>query len=448
MNYPTNEIIFIGLPGATHHYGGLSSDNVASSLNRSTVSSPKEAALQVLGLMRLMLQLGLKVAVLPPQLRPHMPLLRQHFSGTVEEMIRQASREAPALLEKASSASAMWTANAATVSPAVDTLDGKLHLTAANLFSNLHRRIEAEDTYDVLAGIFAHVPDVIVHPPLSAAAGLYDEGAANHMRLSPTHGDKGLHVFVYGADGSERDPESARQTLSASRAVQRQHCLPEHEVLFVRQNPDVIRAGVFHNDVIAVSNGNMLLAHEHAFERGYTSLEDIDEAYARLHPGQELNVVVVSDEQLSVEEAVHTYFFNSQIVTLPNGRMAVIAPVEMENLYDGKAAALMEDIRLDARNPIDEVHYVDLRQSMRNGGGPACLRLRVACTEMQETALRGHARVMVDEVLLEALESVIYQYYPDAITAHDLGNPAIYHASLKAMEALGQVLRLKLGQPI
>ncbi len=440
----TEEVIFIGLPGCTHHYGGLSSDNVASAANRGSISSPKEAALQVLGLMRLLLSLGIRVGVLPPQLRPHMPLLRLHFEGEDEEVIRQASHAAQALLEKASSASAMWVANAATISPACDTGDGKLHITAANLFTNLHRRIEADDTYHVLDAIFKHVPDCAVHAPLSAAAGLHDEGAANHMRLAPTHDAKGLHVFVFGANGSTRDPKSARQSLSASKAVAAQHKLPAENVLFIRQSADVINEGVFHNDVIAVSNASVLLVHERAFDRGHTSLQDIDEAYARTHPGHELIVLVVGDDELSVDEAVHTYFFNSQIVSLPNGRMALIAPVEAQDLYDGKAAALMERIREDAGNPIDEVHYIDLRQSMRNGGGPACLRLRVAMTQAQQAALAEHVRVLVDEALLEELEDAIFECYPESLTAEDLGNPAVYHASHKALEALGAIMKIPL----
>ena len=231
------EVIFIGLPGLTHHYGGLSPDNVASDSNRGSISNPREAALQVVGLMRLLKGLGLTVAVLPPQLRPHMPLLRLHFEGDDEEIIRQASRNAQGLLEKASSASAMWVANAATVTPSPDSLDGYLHLTAANLFSNLHRRIEAEDTYATLSAIFAGVPDCAVHAPLSAAAGLYDEGAANHMRLGPSHAAHSLQVFVYGANGSTRDPASARQTLSASRGVQMQHGIAQECALFLRQKP-------------------------------------------------------------------------------------------------------------------------------------------------------------------------------------------------------------------
>lgn len=441
----TEEVIFVGLPGPTHHYGGLSPDNVASGANRGSVSSPKEAALQVLGLMRLLVSLGCRVAVLPPQLRPHLPLLRQHFTGEDEAVIRQASLQAQGLLEKASSASAMWTANAATVAPAVDTADGVLHLTAANLFSHLHRRIEADDTFAVLEAIFAGVPDCRVHPPLSAAAGLHDEGAANHMRLVPDQDAQGLHVFVYGAGGTARDPDSARQTLSASRAVAQQHRLPPEHTLFVRQNADIIQEGVFHNDVIAVSHANVLLLHERAFERGRAALQDIDEAYARLFPGHALVALVVEEEELTVEEAVHSYFFNSQIVSRPDGSMALIAPVEAQALYEGRAAALMERIREDPGNPIDALHFVDLRQSMRNGGGPACLRLRVPMTQRQRAALAESVRVLADAPLLEALEEVICRLYPESLTAADLGNPAVYHASRKVMAALGRLLRLPLG---
>lgn len=439
-----SEVIFIGLPGPTHHYGGLSADNVASTLNRGSESNPKQAALQALDLIRLLKSRGVPVAVLPPQLRPHMPLLRQHFKGEDEAVIREASFAAPVLLEKASSVSAMWTANAATVSPVADSGDGRLHITTANLFTNLHRRIEAEDTYHVLKAIFRQVPGCAVHPPLSAAMGLCDEGAANHMRLTPEHSLPGLNVFVYGADGGLRDPKSARQTLSASRAVQLQHFLPDEASLFLRQNPDVIREGVFHNDVIAVSNESVLLAHEQAYDNGLTDIGQMMHSYEALHPGKALNVIVVSDDDLSVDEAVHSYFFNSQIVTRPDGGMSLIAPLEAKLLFEGKAAGLMERIRADSDNPIDEVHYADLRQSMRNGGGPACLRLRVPVTQAQLAALTQSGGVMADERLIEALEDIIGREYPSALTAQDLGNPALYHCCRTVLARMGEATGLPL----
>ena len=438
---PIIEVVFVGLPGPTHHYGGLSVDNKASTLNRGSVSNPKQAALQALGLVRLLKSLGIVTALLPPQLRPHIPLLRQHFKGEDEEIIQQSSIAAPELLEKASAASAMWTANAATITPGIDAADGKLHITAANLFTNLHRRIEAEDTYRILEAIFLNVPGAVVHPPLLAAKGLRDEGAANHMRLSPNHSAVGLHVFVYGAN--EDDPEG-RQTFSASQAIALQHRIPDDAVGFLRQSKECLRAGVFHNDVIAVSNENLLLVHEQAYEQGIVDIEGITIAYRELHPGQEMSIIVVSADDLTLQEAVQSYFFNSQIITKPDGNMAIIAPIEVKLLFEGWAADMMERLCIDPANPIDEVHYVNLRQSMRNGGGPACLRLRVPMTMEQLAALTSHSGVIADDYLLESLERIIHRHYPDELTAADLGDPELYRCSREVMQVLAQTMGLPL----
>jgi succinylarginine dihydrolase len=429
------EVIFVGLPGPTHHYGGLSEDNVAAVANRGSQSSPKQAALQALELIRLLGKLGIKTAILPPQLRPHLPLLREHFTGSDDAIILQAATHAPHLLEKASSSSAMWTANAATVAPAIDTSDGKLHITPANLFTNLHRRIEAADTHRVLAAMFEGVPDCKIHPPLFAE--LRDEGAANHMRLSPSHSDKGLHIFVYGVDGKASDTDTARQDLAASQAIKAQHNIPDAEALFIKQNSDIIRLGVFHNDVIAVSNEHVLLAHEDAYAP--QDFQRIADAYRAL-AGKELIILLIKRSELSVEEAVGTYIFNSQIVTKPDGTMAMIAPMEAKS---GKAGQLLERLRADPANPINNIHYIDLRQSMRNGGGPACLRLRVPVTDAQLSVLEKK-KTLADEVLLAALSKLVEKYYPDSLTPAELGKPALYHACKALLGEMGQLPQLPL----
>jgi len=433
----SKEIIFVGLPGPTHNYGGLSADNVASSNNRGRTSNPKEAALQVVGLVRLMASRGIATAVLPPQLRPHLPLLHTKFTGSDDNIIREAAEKDPALLEKACSSSAMWTANAATVTPAADSADGKLHLTVANLHTNLHRRIEADDTYRALKAIFAKVPGALVHVPLLPP--FRDEGAANHMRLAPRHGAKGLNVFVYGADGSADDAESARQTLAASQAIAKSHGISGP--VFVKQHPDLIRQGVFHNDVIAVANENVLLAHELAYADD-EAFVDIAEDYEALH-GDPPVIMRIRAASLAVEEAVKTYFFNSQIVTTKGG-MEIIAPMEVKELYGGKATRLMEKICADKNNPITAVHYIDLRQSMRNGGGPACLRLRVPMNELQWAAIKEHTNVAVSETLLAALTQLIEKHYPDKIEGKDLANPALYHRCHVALAEMGRLLKLPL----
>lgn len=437
------EVIFVGLPGPTHHYGGLSHDNVASEANQGSSSNPKEAALQALELVRVLRQEGQVVGILPPQLRPFMPLLRGQFDGDDAAVIRQASARAPQLLEKASSSSAMWVANAATVAPSVDTRDGRLHLTVANLFTNLHRRVEAEITQRVLEAMFAQVPDTVIHPPLSALAGMQDEGAANHMRFAPEHGSRGLHVFVFGADGSRRDPASARQTLSASREVAAQHGLEGRAAMFVRQNPEVIREGVFHNDVIAVSHLDFLLVHAQAFDAGESAIADIAAAYESMNPGRRLRVRVIEDDELTLDEAIATYFFNCQIIGGPE-RMTIIAPAEVQELYDGKALELLGTICAEPECPVKAVRVVDLRQSMRNGGGPACLRLRVAMNGAQRAALALHTRVLADEPLLQELASVIGAHYPEHVTPQSLGNPLLLEACRNALEGFSRAMKVPL----
>ena len=437
----SKEIIFVGLPGPTHNYGGLSSDNVAAVSNRGRVSNPKEAALQALSLVRLLTSLGLTAAILPPQLRPHLGLLRTKFSGSDDAVIAAAAEKDPALLEKACSSSAMWAANAATVTAAADSTDGKLHLTTANLHTNVHRRIEADDTHRVLSAIFSGVPDATVHPPL--AAELRDEGAANHMRLAPRHDAAGLNILVYGTDGGIGDPESARQTLAASQAIAERHAIPSLRRLFIKQHPALIRQGVFHNDVIAVANGPVLLAHELAYAGGQQDFKRIEDAYHALHPGGKLHSLIIRESELSVEETVRTYFFNSQIVTTGGG-MVIIAPMEVKELYGGKAASLIRHICDDPGNPIRGVRYIDLRQSMNNGGGPACLRLRAPMGEAQLAAVKARVNVVADESLVGALAQLIADHYPDMLQPQDLADPTLYHRCRKTLAAMAGLLKLPL----
>ena len=62
----------------------------------------------------------------------------------------------------------MWAANAATVSPAPDTADGRCHLTVANLVTMPHRSHEWPDTLAQLRLAFAD-PAFAVHGPVPAA---------------------------------------------------------------------------------------------------------------------------------------------------------------------------------------------------------------------------------------------------------------------------------------
>jgi succinylarginine dihydrolase len=426
---------FDGLVGPTHNYGGLSRGNVASMTHGGRASSPRAAALQGLEKMRFVHELGAGQAVLPPQPRPSFATLRRlGFTGSDDEVMARAAREGEHLLRLCSSASAMWTANAATVAPSSDTADGRLHLTPANLASMFHRAIEADTTWAVLRAIFSDERRFAVHAPLPAGAHLSDEGAANHTRLVGKEG--AVHLFAWGrsawapVDAPARFP--ARQTLEASRAVARLHRLEPGRTLFPRQHPAGIDAGAFHTDVLAVGHGRFFMMHELAF----ADREDLLAELRRL-VGDELRIIVAAEGELPVADAVAAYPFNSQLLELPGGGLAVLAPEESRE--NPRARAFLERVVAE-ENPVARVHYRDVNQSMNNGGGPACLRLRVALTDDEVRAVR--ADVFFSSALHERLVEWVTRHYRDRLLPADLADPALAREGLAALDELTRILKL------
>lgn len=428
------ELNFDGLVGPTHHHAGLSHGNLASAGSHGRTSNPRAAALQGLAKMRFVRELGVKQAVLPPQPRPDFAALRRlGFHGSDAEMLECARRTAPRLLSAVASASSMWAANAATVAPSCDAGDGKLHLTPANLVSLLHRSLEARFTHALLSRIFADERYFVVHDPLPATEPCSDEGAANHTRLATSA--SALHLFGFGRGASDAPrPERfpARQAREASAAVARLHRLTEDSVLLVQQAPAGIDAGAFHSDVLAVGNGALLLLHEQAFVDPASLLATLEE---RLGP--ELAVVLAREAELPVADAVGSYPFNSQLVTLPSGEMALIAPRESEALPS--ARRYLERVVAEA-NPVSAVHYVDVNASMLNGGGPACLRLRVPLTDAEIGALG--ANVLLDEKLLARLTQVVERRYRDRLALDDLADPTLAVEAATALDEITALLGL------
>ncbi|MEZ5937597.1 MAG: N-succinylarginine dihydrolase [Hyphomonadaceae bacterium] len=433
------EVNFDGLVGPTHNYGGLAHGNLAAAKNEGQVSNPKEAALQGLAKMRLMLSLGLKQGVLPPHERPHIPSLRRMgFSGTDVEIVSLAARANPVLLTNLSSASAMWTANAATVTPSADASDGRVHITPANLSSHFHRALEAETTTNILRRIFADPRAFRVHDPVPFPH-FGDEGAANHCRLSKAHGERGVEVFVYGQSAFGEKTQgrfSARQAVEASHIVMTHHGLGAGGVLLAQQARAAIDAGAFHNDVVSVSNETVLMHHELAFENHAAFADALRRACEPL--GFEPVLYGAPAAELSLAEAVSSYVFNSQIVTLPDGTMTLILPVETEETPAAKAYV---DGILASNGPIRSARYVDLRQSMRNGGGPACLRLRVVLTEPELDRLG--ASVLLDEARIGELEAVVQRRYRDRLSPSDLGDPQLLDDSRAALDEFSRILGLE-----
>jgi succinylarginine dihydrolase len=399
MMMALTEINFDGIIGPSHNYAGLSAGNLASANNAGAVSSPRAAALQGIEKMRGNLRLGLKQGFFMPLDRPN--------TGWLSGLATDMAHAEPHIRAAAFSASAMWAANAATVSPAPDCADNRCHLSAANLLTMPHRSHEWTGTAAQLRVSFADAQHFAVHGAVPPPYG--DEGAANHMRLCPSHSEAGIEIFVYGKSGG---PFPARQHIESSKAVARAHRLDPAKTVFVQQSERAIAAGAFHNDVVAVANEHVLFCHEAAFEQP-------EAAYAAIHAAMpSAEIVVVPETRVSLADAVQSYLFNAQLVTLPGGEgMALILPLEAQ---ENTAVWGWLTEMVAGNGPIRRLVPVDVRQSMANGGGPACLRLRVVADPATVDP-----RFLADEAKLDAIAAVIAEHWPESIAPGQLGDPAL-----------------------
>jgi succinylarginine dihydrolase len=408
------EINFDGLVGPSHNYAGLSPGNLAASHNAGTVSHPRAAALEGISKMRANLALGLTQGIFLPHRRPGRAWLASLGTdpGEAEPWLRAASL----------SASPMWAANAATVSPAADTKDGRCHLTVANLMTMPHRSHEWPETLAQLRLAFA-APAFAVHSPVPPPFG--DEGAANHMRLAPAHDAPGVEIFVHGVSGGGFP---VRQHAEAGRAIARAHGLDPARTLHVAQSEAAIAAGAFHNDVVAVADGLTLFAHEQAFA-------DPAAFYAELRRRlPDVTIVEVPASAVPLGDAITSYLFNAQLVTLPEGGQALILPAEARET--ASVWGWLQEM-IAGNGPIRRLELVDVRESMANGGGPACLRLRVACD-----STTVDPRFLVDESKLDHIAALVERYWPQSIAPDQLADPALWEQIEAARAALLQELDL------
>jgi succinylarginine dihydrolase len=409
------EINFDGIIGPSHNYAGLSLGNIASANNAGSVSEPRAAALQGIAKMRANLELGLAQGFFMPLDRPNV--------GWLESLATDVGNAEPHLRAASFSASSMWAANAATVSPAPDTADGRCHLTVANLMTMPHRSHEWTGTLAQLQLAFADERHFAVHGPVPAPFG--DEGAANHMRLCERHDGTGVEIFVYGKAGG---PFPARQHVEAGKAIARRHGLAADRTLFIQQSETAIAAGAFHNDVVAVANESVLFTHEQAFE-------DREGAYAAIRAAfPAVQIVEVPASAVSLADAIRSYLFNAQLVTLPSGGQALVLPSEAQEV---PAVWQWLEAMVAGNGPIRRLVPVNVRQSMANGGGPACLRLRVVADPATVDP-----RFMATPEKLDAVENVIAAHWPERIAPGDLADPALAETVRKARQALLETLDL------
>jgi len=452
------EVQFDGIIGPTHHFGGLGVGNVASLASRAKESYPRAAALEGAAKMDLVASLGIPQFFLPPLVRPNWDFLvrcglidsKQRFDRAKQvEALRRCAEESPMLLSAAYSSSFMWTANAGTFCPGTDASDGVSRLVLANLSSSLHRGMEAVERYQQFSDLFRGCEKVQVCLPIPAVDPLRDEGAANHMRFAAPHAMQsslGLHVFVHGIShhgishhGASNLPEvrhgggavdgagtvsslgnsfRSRQSSLASHAVSNFMRLPVGQRIYALQSRKAIDAGVFHNDVIATSNRNLFLYHADAFENGDRIVDEILASYEKLF-GEPIYSIRINADSIPLNEAVQTYLFNSQIVSLPNGGMHMVCPAHCEQ--SSAVRELIGSWVRDARNPICGVNYVHLNESMANGGGPACLRLRMDWPTgwLTGSSMPSLAKYRWDDGASQKIKDWIARFYPERLVFED-----------------------------
>lgn len=429
------EANFDGLIGPTHNYAGLSDGNLASSQNAGKVSYPRAAALQGLQKMKYLHDAGMWQGVLPPQQRPFFPALRAlGFSGSDKVIYENVWKQAPRLAKNMLSASSMWAANAATISPSIDCGDGYLHITPANLLTMLHRSVEHEQTARALKNAF---PFAIVHEALPMQALFSDEGAANHVRLCGSRGDQGVELFVYGRDGFGLNKTNypARQTLQAAKAVTRRHHLREERTVFARQSERAINAGAFHNDVVCVGTLDTLFYHEHAFAETQQMQADITKAAEGLFDPK---FIEVPADEVPLADAISSYLFNSMLVKIPQtDGLTLISPLETQ---ESQTARQYCERLISGNGPISNVTYLDVRQSMQNGGGPACLRLRV-CLKTEEWAKVRPGHILTDSLFV-TLTDWVHKHYRESLSPQDLPDPLFIQENLNALDELTQIMSL------
>ena len=410
------EVNFDGLVGPTHNYAGLAHGNVHSVNNKNKPSNPREAALQGLDKMKLMYDLGYKQCIIPPQERP---LLNDY--DDYQNMAINAS------------ASSMWVANSSTVAPSADTKNNKLNLLTANLNFTHHRRIEAPQTFITLNKIFNDTSKFLIHSPLNSDGELDDEGAANHTRFCNSYEEEGLHFFVYGRsnNSSEETPSKypARQTLEASKKVA--EIMQIKNAVFAQQSAESIDAGVFHHDVIGVGNKNLYVYHENALAEEAETITKLQDSF-----NGKLNLLRITESEIPLDVAVETYLFNSQLVEYKDGHM-LIAPIRCRR--SPLVRKYLQSI-IGRNKAIKKVRYVNLEQSLYNGGGPACLRLRVTMTESEFSAL--HPGIVFTDKLHLQLRKWVKHYYVGNLIYEDLFVPSYIKRCRDALSELTDILEL------
>lgn len=423
---------FDGLIGPTHNYSGLSEGNIASLKNSRKPSNPKKAALQGLEKMKILFDLGFPQGVFLPHERPHLGYLRSKgFKGDDKTIVSSAAKESRLLLNQAYSASSMWAANAATFSPSMDSNDCFAHITPANLISMNHRSIEAEFTYKQMNIIFDE-SNFKVHKVINEKEYFGDEGAANHLRISKTHLEKGLQIFVYGNEKSQKNSNQiVRQSKAASEMVANLHQLDKENFMLLKQSMKAISMGSFHNDIVSLATENVFIYHQDAFENSHEEIKKLKSKSGLSN----LYLLEITNKEIPLEILIKSYLLNSQLVTKKDGDMVLIMPSEV-NDYKECTNWLY---KIKDQTPIKDLRYVDIKQSMMNGGGPACLRFKIVVNENEFNSINKN--FLLNKKLIMQLENLIKDSYRESIEINDLEDPYLINESFEVLDKLTQIFK-------
>ncbi len=404
------------LVGPTYSFGGLGQGNLASAISRGARSSPRRAALQGIDKMRRLVMHGVPQFVFPPHERPALSVLRGlGFEGDDQRVLETAFREAPALLTSALSSAFTWTANWGTVTGSAECGDGLVHCTVANLSASFHRSIEAETSKRLMTQLL-NQKWAIHHDALPAV--FSDEGAANQMVLGVA-GQPNLNIFVYGRTLDEGGRMTRRffprQVREAWEVIARRHSLNQEAVFYVPQSARAIDAGVFHNDVIATAHRDLLIYHEWAFDTDVDFDKNVRKKAKTIGFG--VRLVAISNDMLSIEESVRTYFFNSQLVDIhrDSKRWLWVLPGECA---DSEGALRAIDWVRERCPEIEALEFAPVTESMANGGGPACQRLRLPLNEVELASVNPVFRAT--PALLDQLSLIVGHLYPDSFAVGDI----------------------------
>ena len=252
--------------------------------------------------------------------------------------------------------------------------------------------------------------------------------------MSAQHLKPGFQIFVFGSTAFDAHHDIiARQAEEISQAVSTQHQLDPDRVLFLKQNEQAINSGSFHNDIVSLANEEVFIFHQEAFadrvelERVLHHMKDHVKGF---HP------IEILSEDISLDDLVSSYLLNSQLITVKNNEMMMLLPEEVQN--HPNCMRWLDEIK--SSSPVKHIEFVDIRQSMMNGGGPACLRFKTVVNNDEFDKI--NKKFLLSPKKLMDLRALVSKHYRDQLNPEDLLDIKLMQESYTFLDELTQLLDL------